>query len=167
MRAPASACTVGSSSIHRSQYGTTVLTCVCCSMISEIQMPYESVVFLQGRSRAFTRNHESSAATICELRDSKSISARLILAQLSREPYAGTTVVKPLSSYTCKLTPEQAVALEKYFKEHAYEFRQVPYAKFAATDGKVNAVFYESGKLVVQGRGTEEFIDFVLEPEIL
>ena len=28
-------------------------------------------------------------------------------------------------------------------------------------------VFYESGKLVVQGKGTGEFIEFVLEPEIL
>lgn len=43
----------------------------------------------------------------------------------------------------------------------------MPYAKFAAADGKVSAVFYESGKLVVQGKGTQEFIEFVLEPEIL
>ena len=28
-------------------------------------------------------------------------------------------------------------------------------------------VFYESGKLVVQGKGTQEFVEFVLEPEIL
>jgi ribonuclease HIII len=28
-------------------------------------------------------------------------------------------------------------------------------------------VFYESGKLVLQGKGTQEFIEFVLEPEIL
>src|SRR5882762_3273434 len=99
--------------------------------------------------------------------DSKSAWTRLILAQLSREPYAGTTVVKPLSSYTCKLTPEQAAALEAYLKQHSYEFREVPYAKFAAANGRVNAVFYESGKLVLQGKGIEEFIDFVLEPEIL
>src|SRR6185369_2609045 len=32
---------------------------------------------------------------------------------------------------------------------------------------KCNVVFYESGKLVVQGKGTQEFIEFVLEPEIL
>jgi len=75
--------------------------------------------------------------------------------------------VKPLSSYTCKLTPEQAAALEAYLREHSFEFRQVPYAKFAAANDKVNAVFYESGKLVLQGKGTEEFIDFVLEPEVL
>jgi ribonuclease HIII len=28
-------------------------------------------------------------------------------------------------------------------------------------------VFYDSGKLVVQGKGTQEFIEFVLEPEVL
>jgi ribonuclease HIII len=28
-------------------------------------------------------------------------------------------------------------------------------------------VFYESGKLVVQGKGTQEFVEFILEPEVL
>ncbi|MBI4327400.1 MAG: ribonuclease HIII, partial [Chloroflexi bacterium] len=28
-------------------------------------------------------------------------------------------------------------------------------------------VFYESGKLVIQGKGTQEFVEFVLEPQIL
>ena len=31
----------------------------------------------------------------------------------------------------------------------------------------MNVVFYESGKLVVQGKGTQEFVEFVLEPQIL
>src|SRR5262249_51059000 len=50
---------------------------------------------------------------------------------------------------------------------YCYEFRKVPYARFAAEKEKVNVVFYESGKLVVQGKGTQEFVEFVLEPEIL
>lgn len=45
--------------------------------------------------------------------------------------------------------------------------REVPYARFAGEKDKVNVVFYESGKLVVQGKGTHEFVEFVLEPEIL
>src|SRR5881396_237135 len=76
-------------------------------------------------------------------------------------------IAKPLSSYTCKLTAAQAAALEKYLRDHPFDFREVPYAKFAAADDRVNVVFYESGKLVVQGKGTEEFIEFVLEPDIL
>jgi ribonuclease HIII len=49
----------------------------------------------------------------------------------------------------------------------SYKFREVPYARFAADKDKINVVFYESGKLVLQGKGTQEFIEFVLEPEIL
>lgn len=45
--------------------------------------------------------------------------------------------------------------------------RQVPYARFGFESDKCNVVFYESGKLVAQGKGTQEFIEFLLEPEIL
>ena len=48
-----------------------------------------------------------------------------------------------------------------------YEFRNVPYARFAGEKEKTTVVFYDSGKLVVQGKGTQEFIEFVLEPEVL
>ena len=75
--------------------------------------------------------------------------------------------MKPLTSHTCKLTDAQAAALETYLRAHDYEFRTVPYARFAAARKDINAVFYESGKLVLQGKGTQEFIEFVLEPEIL
>jgi ribonuclease HIII len=76
-------------------------------------------------------------------------------------------VVKPLTSYTCKLTDAQADALKKLLEERNYKFREVPYARFAGEKDKLNVVFYESGKLVLQGKGTQEFIEFVLEPEIL
>ena len=77
------------------------------------------------------------------------------------------TFVKPLTSYTCKLNDEQAAALQAHLREHNFKTREVPYARFAGEKDKLNVVFYESGKLVVQGRGTQEFIEFVLEPEIL
>jgi ribonuclease HIII len=75
--------------------------------------------------------------------------------------------VKPLTSYTAKLSDAQAATLKSWLQGHNYEFREVPYARFAAEKEKTNLVFYESGKLVVQGKGTQEFIEFVLEPEIL
>jgi len=75
--------------------------------------------------------------------------------------------VKPLTSYTCKLTDAQATALKAWLEAHHYQFREVPYARFAAEKEKTNMVFYQSGKLVVQGKGTQEFVEFVLEPEIL
>src|SRR5690348_15719465 len=75
--------------------------------------------------------------------------------------------VQPLTSYTCKLTDEQASALDSALRARSWKLRTVPYARFAFESDKTNIVFYESGKLVVQGKGTQEFIEFVLEPEIL
>jgi len=72
-----------------------------------------------------------------------------------------------LASYTCSLDDAQAVALEAHLQEHGFEMREVPYARFGGKRDKVNVVLYESGKLVVQGKGTREFVEFVLEPEIL
>jgi ribonuclease HIII len=75
--------------------------------------------------------------------------------------------VKPLTSYTCKLTDAQAGALRDLLSACNYRFREVPHARFAAEREAVNVVFYGSSKLVVQGKGTREFVEFVLEPEIL
>jgi ribonuclease HIII len=75
--------------------------------------------------------------------------------------------VQPLTSHTCKLTDAQAAALEEYLRGHEFKFREVPYARFAAGKEKTQVVFYESGKLVVQGKGAQDFVEFVLEPNIL
>ena len=76
-------------------------------------------------------------------------------------------VKPPLTSYTAKLDKAQADALQAHLKDNNFEFREVPYARFAGTKDKLNVVFYESGKLVVQGKETQEFVEFVLEPVIL
>jgi ribonuclease HIII len=75
--------------------------------------------------------------------------------------------VNPITSHTCKLNQAQAKQLEQYLREHQFEPRTVPYARFAGAKRDVNVVFYESAKLVVQGKGTQEFVEFVLEPLIL
>lgn len=75
--------------------------------------------------------------------------------------------MKPLTSYTTKLSDAQAQALKEHLEAHDFEFREVPYARYSAATKTYNVTFYESGKLVVQGKGTQEFIEFVLEPEIL
>jgi len=75
--------------------------------------------------------------------------------------------VQPLTSYTCKLTDAQASALDAALRARSWKPRTVPYARFAFESDKANIVFYESGKLVVQGKGTQDFIEFLLEPEIL
>ncbi|MDE3066185.1 MAG: ribonuclease HIII [Verrucomicrobiota bacterium] len=75
--------------------------------------------------------------------------------------------VKPLTSYTCQLTDDQASALETALRARNWKPREVPYARFAFDSDQCTAVLYESGKLVAQGKGTQEFIEFLLEPEIL
>jgi ribonuclease HIII len=75
--------------------------------------------------------------------------------------------VKPLTIHTCKLTDDQASALRAALSARNWKPREVPYARFAFESDTTNIVFYESGKLVVQGKGTAEFVEFVLEPEIL
>ena len=89
------------------------------------------------------------------------------LLSLFISPAKLLAVSKPLTSYTCKLTDAQATALKDLLQDRSYKFREVPYARFAGEKDKLNVVFYESGKLVLQGKGTQEFIEFVLEPEIL
>ncbi|HSY20051.1 MAG TPA: ribonuclease HIII [Candidatus Acidoferrales bacterium] len=75
--------------------------------------------------------------------------------------------MKPLTIHTCKLTTDQASALDAALRARNWKPRTVPYARFAFESDKTNIVFYESGKLVVQGKGTQEFVEFLLEPEIL
>ncbi len=72
-----------------------------------------------------------------------------------------------LTSYTCKLDVEPGRKLWNLLKERGWEFYQVQYARFAARKDKTNVVYYESGKLVAQGKGTQEFVEFLLEPEVL
>ena len=72
-----------------------------------------------------------------------------------------------LTSYTCKLDAELSCKLRALLKERGWEFYDVQYARFAARKEKTNVVYYESGKLVMQGKGTQEFVEFMLEPEVL
>lgn len=71
------------------------------------------------------------------------------------------------TTYTFELDANKAAELESWLKSNGYDFRTAPHAKFAAQKGKVSVVFYESGKLVVQGAEASDFVEFVLEPVIL
>lgn len=72
-----------------------------------------------------------------------------------------------LTSYTHPLTSAQAVKLRTLLEERGFEFMSKPYCLFAASKAKVNVLVYEKGpKVLIQGKGTEEFITHLLEPEI-
>lgn len=69
--------------------------------------------------------------------------------------------------YTLKLEPDQAEQLHTILQHNArFAPYEVDYASFAYKADKVNVVFYTSGKLVVQGKGTEEFVQHTLEAEV-
>jgi ribonuclease HIII len=73
------------------------------------------------------------------------------------------------TSYTLKLAADKVAALREGLKERGYEFRDVPYAHFGAASEseKVNITAYESGKVVIQGKGTTDFVQFFLEPIVI
>jgi ribonuclease HIII len=73
----------------------------------------------------------------------------------------------PVTIYTIKLNDEQATLVKAYLDSHGFKPQEVPYARFAGKSESANVVFYESGKLVIQGKGTEDFVRFFLEPDVL
>ena len=74
----------------------------------------------------------------------------------------------PLHSQTNPLTQEQAAKLQTLLRERGFTFVEKPYTLYAATKEKLNIAVYEKGpKALLQGRGLEDFITFVMEPEIL
>jgi len=71
------------------------------------------------------------------------------------------------TSYVSKLTAEQATQLRQIMETQNWSFDALAYAHWRARREKTTVVAYEFGKLVVQGKGTAEFVQFILEPEIL
>jgi ribonuclease HIII len=68
--------------------------------------------------------------------------------------------------YTIKLGDAEADKLEGWCKARGWGEYEVAYARFAFKGPKINLVMYSSGKLVVQGKMTQDFVQDVLEPEI-
>ena len=74
----------------------------------------------------------------------------------------------PLHSQTIPLSPEQAETLRDVLGERGFDFAEKPYTLYTARKEKLSIAVYEKGpKAVIQGKGLEDFITFVLEPEVL
>ena len=74
----------------------------------------------------------------------------------------------PLHSQTSPLSPEQAETLRGVLGERGFDFAEKPYTLYTARKEKLSIAVYEKGpKAVIQGKGLEDFITFVLEPEVL
>ena len=77
-------------------------------------------------------------------------------------------ILVSVNSYTAALTPKQAESLRAFLTEQGFQFTQRPYMLFFAQKGKLSVAVYEKGpKAVIQGKETEEFVRFSLEPLIL
>jgi len=75
---------------------------------------------------------------------------------------------KALTLYTSPLTAAQAAKLKSLLTAQDWTFTPKPYTLFYAQKNKLTLAVYEKGpKIVIQGKGTEEFVQFTLEPEIL
>jgi len=73
-----------------------------------------------------------------------------------------------MTSYTHALTMEQAAKLQVLLKELGFEFAARPYTLFFGQKNKLSVAVYEKGpKVLLQGKGLEEFVQFELEPKIL
>jgi ribonuclease HIII len=73
-----------------------------------------------------------------------------------------------LTSHTAPLTAAQAARLRELLEERGYDFEPKPHTLYAAKKGKLHVAVYEKGpKLLVQGKETEDFVRFLLEPEVL
>jgi ribonuclease HIII len=73
-----------------------------------------------------------------------------------------------VTSHTAPLTPTQAETLRKILDGRGFEFETKPHAMFSARKGKLNVTVYQKGpKVLVQGRDTEDFVRFTLEPEVI
>ena len=72
-----------------------------------------------------------------------------------------------MTSHTASLTSAQAELLRQVLEEQGYDFEAKPYALFSARKGKLNVTVYEKGpKVLIQGKDTEDFIRFTLEPKV-
>ncbi|MEM7395671.1 MAG: ribonuclease HIII [Verrucomicrobiota bacterium] len=71
------------------------------------------------------------------------------------------------NSFTYKLTNEQQESLFQHLQSGNYTSVEVPHTRIAVAGNDYKVNLYNSGKCLIQGKGAEEWVSFVLEPEIL
>ena len=77
--------------------------------------------------------------------------------------------MKTETKTTClvkNLEPDQLAKLKTILTDSGWEMSSAPYCLFKASREKTSVAAYTSGKLVVQGKGLQDFVEFILEPQI-
>src|SRR4051812_27480826 len=73
-----------------------------------------------------------------------------------------------MNSYTHALSHEEVRKLRGLLEESGFEFAPKDWTIFFAQKNKLSVAVYEKGpKILLQGKGIEEFVQFELEPKIL
>ncbi len=73
-----------------------------------------------------------------------------------------------MNTYTHVLTTDQTSKLRTLLAESGFQFSAKQYTLFFAQKNNLSVAVYEKGpKVLVQGKGAEEFVQFELEPKIL
>ncbi|MSU69221.1 MAG: ribonuclease HIII [Opitutaceae bacterium] len=87
---------------------------------------------------------------------------------MPKKPAEDADQPKQLSSYTVKLDDSQMEKLRAICETRGWTPCEVAYTRFAfkADHARLNVTAYQSGKVVIAGKGTEEFVLSTIEPEI-
>lgn len=72
-----------------------------------------------------------------------------------------------MNCFTATIELTLAPKLKHLLLEQGFELSKPPYTVFSGKKKGVSCTLYESGKLTVQGKAKDEFIEYYLEPEIL
>lgn len=77
-------------------------------------------------------------------------------------------MAKPINSYTHPLNLDQVNELREILEHENFEFKTKEYTIFSASKDRLTVSVYQKGpKVLIQGKKTEEFVHFTLEPRIL
>ncbi len=87
---------------------------------------------------------------------------------MPKKPASDEEAPKKLASYTAKLDDAQMEKLRAICEARSFLPFEVAYTRFAfkADHLKINIAAYTSGKVVIAGKGTEDFVTNTLEPEV-
>ncbi len=77
------------------------------------------------------------------------------------------SIMAKSASFVTEIDISLAPKLKQALIDQGFELSQPTYTVFQAKKQGVSCTLYQSGKLMVQGKGKDDFISFYLEPEIL
>ncbi len=72
-----------------------------------------------------------------------------------------------VSCFTAQIDVALAPKIEQDLKGQGFAMSRPPYTLFSGKKPGVSCTLYESGKITVQGKEMDDFIEFYLEPEVL